>query len=70
MSARTDNPGAWPRCCECVYWKQSDVYPKLGDCRRNAPRAMPEGVPTFAMTSDDDWCGQFRGLELPQAVDS
>jgi hypothetical protein len=51
-----------PRCSSCAFFIP-DKNGDLGECHRLPPTLLPEsdgGVSfSFALTSTDEWCGEF-----------
>ena len=55
------------RCDECVYWgnprPSKSTRGAMGDCHFSPPRNEDRFVPGYAIwpvTTEDDWCGQFK----------
>ncbi len=50
-------------CVNCVHWKpcDDDTLDGFGECRRYAPRTLPEGLFWYVWpkTQRGDWCGEL-----------
>jgi hypothetical protein len=57
------------RCGDCYFWDDEFVDGD-GSCHRHAPRRNKEGnrdVFYASFTYKDDWCGEFKRKETPDA---
>lgn len=54
-----------PRCAECRYWGHvpDEDGQELGICRR-----FPPSYDGWAMTTTDDWCGEFSAKAEPNSL--
>lgn len=54
-------------CSNCVNWcahyiqiDDTSITSDVGECRRYPPVYGVKDIERFPMTSEDDWCGEFK----------
>lgn len=64
--------GRHKHCRNCMFYEADKDNPKTGECHKNPPqwRGIDDNDEfncEFPLVDDDDWCGQFLGLDTHDA---